>query len=60
MKPVGVAAPGEPPFGALRAVDSVAQGTRGAKTAGLIAVIAGGVFVVVAIAVGAWLGENSR
>jgi hypothetical protein len=32
----------------------------GPKTAGLIAVIAGGVFVVVAITVGVWLGENSR
>jgi hypothetical protein len=31
-----------------------------AKTAGLIAGIAGGVFVVVAITVGAWLGKNSR
>ena len=30
-----------------------------AKTAGLIAAIAGGVFVVVAITVGAWLGKNS-
>ena len=32
----------------------------GAKTAGLIAAIAGGAFLVVAITVGAWLGENSR
>ena len=32
----------------------------GAKTAGLIAAIAGGAFLIVAITVGAWLGENSR
>ena len=32
----------------------------GAKTAGLIAAIAGGVFLVVTITVGVWLGENSR
>lgn len=31
----------------------------GARTAGLIAGIAGGVFVVVAITVGAWLGKAS-
>jgi hypothetical protein len=30
------------------------------RTIGLIAGIAGGVFVVVAITVGVWLGENSR
>jgi hypothetical protein len=32
----------------------------GPKTTGLIAGIAGGVFVVVSIAVGLWLRENSR
>jgi hypothetical protein len=32
----------------------------GPKTAGLIASIAGGVFVIVAITVGLWLGKNSR
>lgn len=32
----------------------------GAKTAWLIAGIAGGVFMVVALTVGVWLGENSR
>ena len=32
----------------------------GAKTTGLIAAIAGGAFLVVAITVGVWLGENSQ
>ena len=32
----------------------------GAKTAGLIAAIAGGAFLIVAVTVGVWLGENSR
>ena len=32
----------------------------GGKTAGLVAAIAGGAFLIVAITVGAWLGENSR
>jgi hypothetical protein len=32
----------------------------GAKTAGLIAAIAGGAFLVVVVTVGVWLGENSR
>lgn len=32
----------------------------GAKTAGLIAAIAGGAFLIVVITVGVWLGENSR
>ena len=32
----------------------------GPKTAGLVAAIAAGAFVVVAVTVGRWLGENSR
>jgi hypothetical protein len=32
----------------------------GGKTAGLIAAIAGGAFLIVAITVGVWLGENSQ
>jgi len=36
------------------------QAISGPKTAALVGVIAGGVFAVVAIAVGRWLGENSR
>ena len=32
----------------------------GPKTAGLVAGIAGGVFVLLALAVGRWLSENSR
>jgi hypothetical protein len=36
------------------------QAFSGKKTAGLIALIAGGAFVIVAITVGLWLGENSR
>lgn len=36
------------------------KAVSGPKTAGLIAAIAGGVFVVVAITVGFWLAENSQ
>lgn len=36
------------------------KAVSGPKTAGLIAGIAGGVFVVVAITVGLWLGKASR
>ena len=36
------------------------KAVSGAKTAGLIAALAGGAFLIVAITVGVWLGENSR
>jgi hypothetical protein len=36
------------------------KAVSGAKTAGLVAAIAGGAFLIVAITVGVWLGENSQ